>query len=260
MTYKHVTLEQIGDVLLIGIDRPEKANAFNLRLFHELSLAYAEFDSMPSVRVGVLHGVGKYFAVGMDLAAVAPHVQAGGSIVAPGGINPFQVDGQRLSKPLVAAVHGKCLTLGIELLLATDIVVCSESTTFAQLEPSLGLFPFGGVTLRLPRAAGWGNAMRWLLTSEQFDAQEAHRIGLVQEVVPDGDHLTRGLAIAQRIARQSPSAIRAVLDNARSALRDGEQAAEQQMVPLAEKTFNSPDGRKGINAFMSPWTPEFDDE
>ena len=90
------------------------------------------------------------------------------------------------TKPLVAAVHGKCLTLGIELLLASDVRIAAENATFAQIEIKRGIFPFGGATLRFPEAAGWGNAMRWLLTGDEFDAKEALRIGL-----GSGNHRTR---------------------------------------------------------------------
>ena len=94
-----------------------------------------------------------------------------------------------------------------------------------------GILPFGGATIRFPRAAGWGNAMRWILTGDSFDAAEAHRIGLVQEVVPDGSSSTRGLELAQRIAAQAPLAVQATLANARLAMRDGDAAAEAQLQP-----------------------------
>jgi enoyl-CoA hydratase/carnithine racemase len=255
MSYDYVQVERRGRVMVIGINRPEKANSLNLQAFRELSSAYAELNADAAIRVGVLHGVGKHFTAGMDLREVAPEVSRGGSLLAPGGIHPWQVEGERLSKPLIAAVHGKCLTLGIELVLAADIAVCAASATFAQLEPRVGLFPFGGVTVRLPQRAGWGNAMRWLLTGDEYDAREAHRIGLVQEVVADGDHLTRAVELADKIAQQAPLAIQAVLDNSRRALRDGEAAAELEMPLLARRTFNSRDGQAGIGSFMRSDAP-----
>jgi enoyl-CoA hydratase/carnithine racemase len=252
MTYDHIKTERRGHVMMIGINRPEKANAFNLQLCRELSSAYAEFDSDDSMRVGILHSFGNHFTGGMDLLEVAPEVSAGNSLVADDGIHPWQVDGQQLSKPLIAAVQGKCMTLGVELVLAADIVVCTASATFVQLEPEFGLFPFGGVTIRLPQRAGWGNAMRWVLTCEEFDAQEAHRIGLVQEVVEDGEHLTRALELAEVIARRAPLVVRAVLSNGRRAMREGEGAAEIEMPRLARQTFNSRDGQAGIGSFPKP--------
>jgi enoyl-CoA hydratase len=250
MTYDYIKVERRGHVMMIGINRPDKANAMNLQSIKELSSAYAEFDKDDSMRVAILHGVGKHFTAGMDLREVAPEVSRGNSLIAPDGIHPWQVDGERLSKPLIAAVHGKCLTLGVELVLAADIVVCAASATFAQLEPQVGLFPFGGVTIRLPQRAGWGNAMRWVLTCDEYDAQEAYRLGLVQEVVADGEHLTRATELAEKIARQAPLVVRAVLSNGRRAMREGEGAAELEMPRLAARTFNSRDGQAGIGSFM----------
>jgi enoyl-CoA hydratase len=252
MTYDYIKVERRGHVMMIGINRPQKANAFNLQLCRELSSAYAEFDRDDSARVGILHSFGNHFTGGMDLPTVAPEVSAGNSISATDGIHPWQVDGQQLSKPLIAAVHGKCMTLGVELVLAADIVVCTASATFVQLEPQFGLFPFGGTTIRLPQRAGWGNAMRWVLTCEEFDAQEAHRIGLVQDVVADGEHLSRALELAEIIARRAPLAIQAILSNGRRAMREGEAAAEIEMPRLARQTFNSRDGQAGIGSFPKP--------
>jgi len=257
MSYEYVKLERHGDVLAIGINRPQKANALSLEAVRDLSMAYAEFDADKSSRVGVLHGVGAHFTAGLDLPNVAPTVQRGESIIPPDGINPFLVDGRRLSKPLIAAVHGKCLTLGLELVLATDFAICSSLASFAHLEPSRGLFPFGGITIRLPRTTGWGNAMRWMLTCEEFDAIEAHRIGLVQEVVPEGEHLTRALALAGRVARQAPLAVEAILTNARAAWREGEAVAEQALLPTAHRVFTSSDGQLGIDSFMQPAQPVY---
>ncbi|WP_406432087.1 crotonase/enoyl-CoA hydratase family protein [Streptomyces sp. NBC_00631] len=250
MTYENIVIERRGHIMTIGINRPDKANSLDLHAFRELSLAYAELEADDSIRVGVLHGVGRHFTAGMNLPEVAPEVSAGHSLQASGGMNPWQVSGDRLSKPLIAAVHGKCLTLGVELILAADIVVCSASATFAQLEPQLGLFPFGGVTTRLPQRAGWGNAMRWLLTCDEYDAQEAYRLGVVQEVVDDGDHLTRALQLADRIAGHPPAAIRMLLTNSRRSIREGEAAAEADMLRLARDSFNSEDGQASIASFM----------
>lgn len=249
MSYEFVTVDRHDGVLTIGINRPAKANAFNLQTFHELSLAYAELDEDEDARVGVLHAEGRHFTAGMDLTEVAPEVAAGHLLQAAGGIDPWQVTGRRLSKPLIAAVQGKCLTLGVELVLAADFAVCTPSASFAQLEPQIGLFPFGGSTTRLPQRAGWGNAMRWLLTCEEYGADEALRLGVVQEIVSEGHHLERALELAARVARHPAPAVAAVLQNARLSVRHGEAAAEADMLRLARTSFTSPEGEAGIAAF-----------
>jgi enoyl-CoA hydratase/carnithine racemase len=247
-----VTLERDGHVLLIGFNRPDKRNAADWALLQELCLAYGELESDPQLRVGLVFAHGEHFTGGLDLADVAPHIGADGIDMVPaGGINPWQVDGRQLSKPVVMAVQGTCLTLGIELILASDMTVAAESTRFGQIEVGRGILPFGGATIRFPRAAGWGNAMRWILTGDTFDAAEAHRIGLVQEVVADGEQFDRALALARRVAAQAPLAVQATLANARLAVRDGDAAAENMLQPELVRLSQTEDAAIGMNAFVT---------
>ncbi|MCU1409554.1 MAG: crotonase/enoyl-CoA hydratase family protein [Rhodoglobus sp.] len=200
-----VTVERDGHVLLIGFNRPEKRNAADLQLLQELSLAYGELERDPELRAGFVFAHGDHFTGGLDLADVGPRIGPDGLDMVPeGGINPWQVSGEHITKPVVMAVQGTCLTLGIELMLASDIVVAADSTVFGQIEVARGILPFGGATIRFPRAVGWGNAIRWILTGDSFPVTEAYRIGLVQEVVPHGEQYARGLELAQRIAAQAP--------------------------------------------------------
>lgn len=252
MTDSRITVDRDGQVLLIGFNRPEKRNATDLQMLQELSLAYGELERDPELRVGFVYAHGDHFTGGLDLGDIGPRIGADGiDIVPEGGINPWQVGGQQLTKPVVMAVQGTCLTLGIELILASDIAVAADSTTFAQIEVARGILPFGGATIRFPRAVGWGNAMRWILTGDKFDAAEAHRIGLVQEVVPDGSQYARGLELAQRIAAQAPLAVQAALANARVAVRNGDAAAEVQLQPELAKLMASEDARIGMEAFLT---------
>ncbi|MCU1424662.1 MAG: crotonase/enoyl-CoA hydratase family protein [Microbacteriaceae bacterium] len=257
-TPARVTVEREGHVLLIGLNRPEKRNAADLRLLQELSLAYAELENDPDLRVALVFAHGDHFTGGLDLADVGPHIGPDGlDIVAEGGINPWQVDGRQVSKPVVIAVHGTCLTLGIELMLASDIVVAAESTRFGQIEVARGILPFGGATIRFPRAAGWGNAMRWILSGDMFDATEAHRIGIVQEVVADGAQYARGLELAHRVAAQAPLAVQATLANARTAVREGDAAAESALQPALVRLTGTEDAAIGMAAFATRTTAEF---
>jgi enoyl-CoA hydratase/carnithine racemase len=247
-----ITVERDGHVLLIGFDRVAKRNATDLRMLEELSLAYGELEHDPELRAGFVFAHGDHFTGGLDLADVGPRIGSTGlDIVPEGGLNPWQVQGQSLSKPVVMAVQGTCLTLGIELMLASDIVVAADSSSFAQIEVARGILPFGGATIRFPRAAGWGNAMRWILTGDSFDAAEALRIGLVQEVVPHGQQYARGLQLAQRIAAQAPLAVQAALANARLAVRDGDAAAEAALQPELVRLAQTEDSRIGMQAFVT---------
>jgi enoyl-CoA hydratase len=253
-----ITVDREGHVLLIGLNRPDKRNAADFPMLNELSLAYAELENDPDLRVGFVYAHGDHFTGGLDLADVGPRIGADGiDIAADGGINPWQVSGVSLSKPVVIAVQGTCLTLGIELVLSADIAVAAQSTRFGQIEVARGILPFGGATTRFPRAVGWANAMRWMLTGDLFDAAEAHRIGLVQEVVADGAQYDRGLELARRVAAQAPLAVQAALANARLAVRESDAAAEAALQPELVRLASSEDAAIGMRAFASRQPAEF---
>lgn len=257
-TEQLILTERRGHVLLIGLNRPEKRNAATFDMLRSLAAAYGELDADPELRVGVVWAVGDHFTGGLDLADIGPRLGSDGlDFVPDGGIHPWQVEGRSVRKPIVMATQGTCFTLGIELALASDIVVAATDTSFAQLEVSRGILPFGGATIRFPRAAGWGNAMRWILTGDPFDAEEAHRIGLVQELTEPGEQLDRALEIAQRIAAQAPLAVQATLANARAAVREGDAAAEADLGPALAALAASEDAAIGMRAFATRTTADF---
>ena len=253
-----VTVARDGHVLLIGLDRPDKRNAADWRMLQQLTLAYGELDRDPELRAGLVFGHGDHFSAGLDLEDVAGHIGPKGlDLVPEGGIHPWAMDGRPVSKPVVLAVQGTCLTLGVELALASDIVVAADSTRFGQIEVRRGILPFGGATTRFAARAGWGDAMRWMLTGDPFDAAEALRIGLVQEVVPHGEQYERGLALAQTIAAQAPLAVQATLANARLAARVGAAAAEARLQSELVRLAATEDAAIGLRAFAERSTAEF---
>ena len=247
-----IAIEQRGQILLIGLNRPAKRNAFDRQMLDELATAYAQLEDTAEVRCGVLFAEGEMFTAGLDLASLAPTIATSGNLEYPeNSIDPLNLYGARTrTKPLVAAVQGKCLTVGIELLLATDIRIASENATFAQIEIKRGIFPFGGATLRFPEVAGWGNAMRWLLTGDEFDAAEALRIGLVQEVVAHGTQIDKAVEIAERISAQAPLGVRATIESARKLQREGFDAAARDLMPQVLKLFRTEDAREGVQSFI----------
>jgi len=248
-----LTLERRGHVLLIGLNRPEKRNAFNLALIDQLAGAYHELENDDAIRCGVLFGHGDHFTGGLDLAEVGPLVREGRldeALAGPGRRDPWRKD-TAWTTPLVAAVQGWVMTLAIELLLAADIGIAASNARFAQLEIRRGIYPFGGATVRLPRDAGWGNAMRWLLTGEEYDAAEAHRIGLVQEVVEPGRQLDRAIELAQMIAGKcAPLGVKATLASAHRARLEGEAAAFERLDSDMAELFETEDGREGLRSFV----------
>ena len=247
-----LTIERDGAVLLMGVNRPEKRNAFNLEIVAALAAAYEQLGNDPTLRAGVLFGHGDHFSAGLDLAEVGPAVAEQGPQALSGGhaFDPFGVWGPQVPKPVVLAVSGIAFTLSIELALACDIVIASETVRFRQLEIGRGILPFGGATLRAPGRLGWGNAMRFLLTGEEFGAKEALRIGLVQEVVPHGEHVARARALAQLISRQAPLGVQGTLANARIAEDSGRAAATQHLAGLLPKVMASEDAAEGMTSFL----------
>lgn len=253
-----VIVDQRDHVLHIGLNRPAKRNAFTVEMLEDLGRAYERLERDDDVRAGVLYAHGDVFTAGLDLADVGPRLVEGSLDWPADTRNPWRNDGQPWTKPVVAAVHGLCLTLGIELLLAADVRVASADARFAQIEVQRGIYPFGGATTRLPRDAGWGNAMRWLLTGDEFDAAEALRIGLVQEVVDPGAHLDRAVELAERIAsRSAPLGVRTTLAAAQRAIRDGERAAEDRFVDDVAALFKTRDGVEGMQSFLERRTANF---
>ncbi len=253
-----ILLEERGHILLIGLNRPEKLNAFDLQMLEELALALGKLEDDANLRCGVIYANGKAFTAGLDLANVAPSVSGGTFGIPEKGIDPWGVHGSRVrTKPLVIAVHGLCLTLGIEMLLAADVRIAAEDAVFGQIEIQRGIFPFGGATIRFPEVAGWGNAMRWLLTGDKFDAKEALRIGLVQEIISNGKHVEKALEIAERIAAQAPLGVYATIASARKSQLEGFEAARQDLIPQVQKLMKTEDAAEGLRSFIERRAADF---
>lgn len=247
-----ISVEKRGHILLIGLNHPDKLNAFDVEMLEQLAAAYTQLEDDAELRCGILFAEGRMFTAGLDLAKVAPKaVENGGLAYAGNLIDPLNLTGNRSrTKPIVAAVHGKCLTIGIELLLASDVRIAAENAVFAQIEIKRGIFPFGGATLRFPQVAGWGNAMRWLLTGDEFDAKEALRIGLVQEIAEDGKHVERAIEIAEKIAAQAPLGVQATIISARKTQTEGFEAAAEYLKPQILELFNTEDAKEGVQSFL----------
>ncbi|HYY81611.1 MAG TPA: crotonase/enoyl-CoA hydratase family protein [Actinomycetes bacterium] len=249
---ERVTVDRDGHLLLIGVNRPEKRNAFDLALLAQLAAAYERLGDEQQLRVGVLYAHGEHFSAGLDLAEVGPAVAERGPAALGGGgrYDPFGVWGEQVPKPVVMAVQGIAFTLSIELALACDIVVAADDVRFRQLEVARGILPFGGATFRAPARLGWGDAMRWLLTAEELGAEEARRIGLVQEVVPAGRQLDRAVELARVVAAQAPLGVQGTLANARVARAAAERAAVEHLRGLLPAVLTSDDAAEGVRSFL----------
>lgn len=252
-----VTCERQGRLLHIVIDRPAKLNGFTPKMLGELAAAYTRLERDDEAWVGVLSAAGKHFTAGLDLPKVAPLLRRGDSTVPPGAIDPLDRYPPRRTKPVVVAVKGITYTIGIELMLAADIVVAAGDCRFAQLEVRRGIMATGGATLRMVERAGWGNAMLHLLAGEEFDAATALRCNYVQEVVPAGQELQRATAIAERIAQQAPLAVRASRMNAQKGLEAGFDAAVAEFRHVNMLLSDTADAAEGVMSFVEKRPPRF---
>jgi enoyl-CoA hydratase len=244
-----ITTERNGHVFLIGIDRPKKLNGFSPKMLTELAEAMTAFERDESAWVGLLYAHGPHFTAGLELDKVAPVMRERGSVTPQGSVDPLSLRPPLRTKPLVCAVQGICFTLGIELMLASDIVIAADDCRFAQIEVKRGIMPAGGATIRMVERAGWGNAQRYLLTGDEFNAAEALRLGFVQEVVPAGRQKERALEVARTIAEQAPLAVRASLQSSRLSVEHGPAAAIREFNAEQSRLLATEDAAEGVRSF-----------
>ena len=247
-----------GGVLLIGIDRQKAQNRIDPATFRALGMAMYRLDHDEALRVGVLHAHGPDFTPGIDLAAWSATLSAGP--FQPGTqefVNPLGTAGPGRVKPLVVAVQGATKFIGHELFLAADVRVAANDTVFSQGEAHAALMPGGGATVRFPREAGWANAMRYMLTGEEWGAEESLRLGLTQAIAPPGQQLDRAVDFAGKIARAAPLGVRATLASARNAEAHGEDAAYASLLAEFGALFKTEDFRERVRALRESRQPAY---
>ena len=226
-----ITVERRGAIVLIGINRPHIHNRIDPEAFAGLAKAYYAYDHDPSLRAAILFGHGANFSRGIDVDGFRALAETGKPLLdGDGVIDPLAKRKPVLTKPLIVAVHGDTWNMAHELFLAADIRVAAANTKFGQDENTHGRFPGGGSTIRFVREAGWGNAMRYMLTGDHWTAAEALRIGTAQEVVPTPElALDRGIEIANKIAACGPLGIKTTLASAHLAVDPQETHALSEL-------------------------------
>ncbi|MEM8496577.1 MAG: crotonase/enoyl-CoA hydratase family protein [Pseudomonadota bacterium] len=250
-----VRSERHDRVLKIIIDNPSKKNSFVPEMMLELSNALTELDNDSELWVGVLCAEGEHFTAGLDM----PKFFGPGATeekLPENNVDPFGL-GKICSKPIVTAVQGITYTVGIEMMLAGDLVVAADSTRFCQMESKRGIAPLGGGHFRYITRAGWGNAMYHLLLCDEFNADQAHRIGLVQEVVPHGTQVERAMELANIISKNAPLGIQVTKKAARAYIEHGEQAAIDIVPEIHKQVMSSEDMMEGIQSFIERREAEF---
>jgi len=244
-------VEESNHILFITFNRAEKYNALDPETYHLLCQALFRLQHDNNLRVAVIQAKGKHFTSGLELDKWAPIFAKGGELnLADDELDPYGVKGEILTKPLVCAVQGLCYTSGLELLLNTDIRIATADTRFAQLEVQRGIYPCGGGTIRLPEEIGWANAQRYLLTGDEFNAEQALNWGLVQEIVEPENLHERARQIAEKIAKAAPLGVQAALKSSKMARRHSQQMALDSVFEDMPGIIQSQDAREGVMSFL----------
>jgi len=256
MAYETILLERRGGVAFIRFNRPDKLNAMNSKMKDEIIAVLNELEENDAVRVVVFTGQGdKAFVAGADINEFKDRTALEQWDLYQ---QPFLYDAiDRFPKPLIAMINGYCLGGGCELILACDIRIASEKAQIGQPEINIGIIPGGGGSQRLPRLVGYGKAMQLILTGDRISAQEAHRIGLVDEVVPHDQLESKTFEIATKIAEKSPIAVRFAKEAVKASLRMPLNEGLRYEQSLFSLIFTTEDKDEGVRAFLEKRLPKF---
>lgn len=263
-----IEIETHGPVRLIRLNAPQRRNALTPEMLCRLADAFIAFGDDETARVAVITGTGEQaFCAGGDLARSLPLLTGDRApedawdhrllndplVTAASTLRGFPLD-----KPVIAAINGTCLAAGFELMLGTDLRIASDQALFGLPEVQRALLPFAGSMARLPRQVPQAIALRMMLSGEPITAQEAWRIGLVNELCPPAEVLPTAMALAQRIAANGPVAVRAVKRTVTAA--SGQPLADAYRLEddAKREVLASADAREGPRAFIEKRAPRYE--
>src|ERR1700754_2648076 len=254
---ENVLYETKGAIAYVTLNRPKVLNALNQRTWEELKAAFEDARNDADVRGVILTGAGdKAFIAGADINELAQVTAVEAENSSSFGQEVLNLV-ENLGKPVIAAVNGFALGGGCETAMACTIRIATENAKFGQPEVKLGVIPGYGGTQRLPRLVGKGRALQLILTGDLVDAHEAHRIGLVNEVVPAADLILRCEAILKQINANAPLSIRYSID----AVNEGVDTDLTSGLKLEAKYFSlaagTEDKKEGTSAFVQKRAPQF---
>ena len=258
-TYQYVKVAVEDRTAILTIDHPP-ANAFNTQTVLDLEAAFDEVSNNPEVKTIIITGAGQFFVAGADINEIA-------AIPGPAEAKALVRRGQMLfsrieacPKPVIAAINGRfCLGGGNELAMACHIRLAEDGVRFGQPEIGLGIMPGWGGTQRLPRYVGKGKALELLLTGDMINAQEARRIGLVNNIVPVGEVVKAAKDLARKINAKGALAVAAII----RAVNEGIETTLEEGLEMEADEFSrlcaTEDMREGVNAFLQKRQPKFQD-
>jgi len=257
MAFDNLLLERDGAVAVLTVNRPKVLNALNGQTLDELRRAILELKHDEAIRVVIVTGSGdKSFIAGADINELAVQSPIDGREHAIRGQHVFDLI-EHMGKPVIAAINGYALGGGCELAMACTIRIAADTAKLGQPEINLGIVPGYAGTQRLPRIVGRGRALELLLTGDQVSAQEAHRLGLVNRVVPAGDLMKEARALAATFAAKAPVAVRYILEAVHKGLEMPFPQAQTFEATLFGLVAATDDMREGTKAFLEKRKPEF---
>jgi enoyl-CoA hydratase len=258
MIYKHLLIDREEHVAVLTINRPEKYNALNDEVVAEISSAMDELAADDGVRAIVITGAGdKAFISGADVGMLQDLKTSRDAVANSQRGQAMTLKVENLPKPVIAAINGYALGGGLELAMACDIRLASDTARMGQPEIGLGLSPGNGGTQRLPRLVGKGMAKLLILTGDMIDADEALRIGLVEKVVPQVELMNEAKALATKLAAKPPLALSAC----KEAIDLGLEVDLERGLSIESLEFgilcSTEDYREGTSAFLEKRKPVF---
>ncbi|RPI93181.1 MAG: crotonase/enoyl-CoA hydratase family protein [Spirochaetales bacterium] len=262
-----VILEKEGHIARVGLRVPETKNALGPDVLLDLYRAWEECGRDDAVRAVVLYsGLPDIFCSGMDLRTAIPILT---------GVRAPETEGEKwlisdadavgksmlklkdLDRPVIAAVHGLCITGGFELVMGCELRVASDDAVFQMRETTLGIMPVGGSNVFLPMQVGQTRALEILLTGENFTAQQLYDWGFINRVAPRGRYMDEAMALAERIAGNGPRSIRGMVRCSRAIQGKSLEEAMKAELEIGAPIFMSEDAREGVRAQREKRRPEF---
>lgn len=248
-----IAFEKRDHIAVFTLDRPEALNSLTGEMMIGLEAGFAEFQADSELWVAILTGRGeRAFCAGADLKDALPRITGGDEL---GYEDHTKRPFSDVFKPIIAAVNGACIAGGVEYLLGTDLRLAAEHATFALAEVRWGVVPAGGSHVRLPQQIPWAVAMEMLLAANTLSAQRAHQVGLVNQVVSSAELMPAAFALAEKICRNGPLAVRTAKEIAVRALNQSSAFVLEKA--LAARVLASEDAREGPRAFAEKRPPRF---
>src|SRR6478736_4641507 len=257
MNFENILFEKKNSIAYITVNRPKVLNALNMATMDDLRAAFHEIKSDAAIRVVILTGAGeKAFVAGADIGELAQNDPVSAKEYTHRGQSVLNLI-ENLGKPVIACINGFALGGGCEIAMACTMRLASENAKLGQPEVKLGVIPGYGGTQRLPRLVGKGLAMQMVLTGEMITAQEAHRIGLVNEVTAPAELIPRAEAIAQKIIANAPLAVQYAME----AVNKGMEMTLAEGLYLEATLFGvccaTEDKKEGTTAFLEKRQAQF---